>query len=80
MSQVNKVYSVSTIALVARDLGVDEDWLAELAIAMDREDGLIWVYSLENQDGVIAFTDMGVENLTTLIAELGSTPPPPDES
>ena len=79
MSQVNKVYSVSTIALVARELGADEDWLAELANGMDREDGLIWVYSLENEDGVMAFTDMAVENLTTLIADLGSSRPPYDE-
>jgi hypothetical protein len=80
MSQVNKVYSVSTIALVARELGVDEDWLAELAIVMDREDGLIWVHSLDNEHAMMAFTEMGVENLTTLIADLASSRPPPDKT
>jgi hypothetical protein len=79
MPQVNKVHSVRTLALVARDLNIDEDWLEELATGMDREDGLIWVYSPENEDGVMAFTDMGIENLATLIDDLGSSRPPPDE-
>ena len=33
---------------------------------MDVEDGVIWVYGLEN-DGVLAFTDFGVETLVELI-------------
>jgi hypothetical protein len=73
MAQVNKVHSVRTLALVARDLGADEDWLADLANGMDREDGLIWVYSSDDEDGTMAFTDIGVENLATLIADLGSS-------
>ena len=73
MAQVNKVHSVRTLALVARDLGADEDWLAELANDMDREDGLIWVYGIDDEDGTMAFTEVGVENLATLIAELGSS-------
>lgn len=79
MPQVNKVYSVSTLGLVARNLEADQEWLAELANAMDREDGLIWIFSLENEEGVMAFTDMGVENLATLIADLGSSRPSSDE-
>lgn len=66
--QVNKVHSVSTIALVALELDVDEDWLADLALGMDPEDGLIWVFSTEHEDGVMAFTSYGVENLATLVA------------
>ena len=75
MAQVNKVHSVRTLALVARDLGADEDWLAELANGMDPEDGLIWVYGIGDEDGVMAFTDIGVQNLATLIADLGSSQP-----
>ena len=73
MAQVNKVHSVRTLALVACDLGADEDWLADLANGMDREDGLIWVYGIDDEDGTMAFTDSGVENLATLIGDLGST-------
>ena len=75
MAQVNKVHSVRTLALVARDLGTDDDWLAELANGMDREDGLMWVYGIDDEDGTMAFTDIGVENLATLIGDLGSSRP-----
>jgi len=33
---------------------------------MDTEDGVIWVYGL-GDDGVMAFTDFGIENLAELI-------------
>ena len=33
---------------------------------MDVEDGLIWVYGI-GEDGVMAFTDFGIENLIELI-------------
>jgi hypothetical protein len=33
---------------------------------MDVEDGVIWVYDLDD-DGVLAFTDFGVETLIELI-------------
>ena len=33
---------------------------------MDPEDGLIWVYG-PGDDGVMAFTDLGIETLTDLI-------------
>ena len=33
---------------------------------MDIEDGVIWVYGV-GDDGVLAFTDFGVENLVELI-------------
>jgi len=65
--QTNKVHQVFTIDRVARDLGETETWLAEIASEMETEDGLIWVYDLTN-DGVIAFTDFGIENLRELIA------------
>jgi hypothetical protein len=33
---------------------------------MDHEDGLIWVYG-PGDDGVMAFTDFGIETLTDII-------------
>lgn len=66
-SQRNKVHSVTTIARVAIELGVDEDWLWDVANGMEPEDGLIWVYGL-GDDGVMAFSDDGIECLQDLIA------------
>ena len=47
-------------------LGEDEDWLQDVAIEMDQEDGLIWVYG-PSDESVMAFTDFGIETLTGLI-------------
>ncbi len=66
-SQRNKVHSVMTIARVAIDLGVDEDWLWDIAGEMEPEDGLIWVYG-PGDDGVMAFSEDGIECLRELIA------------
>ena len=38
---VNKVHHVKTISRVAKELGEDEDWLFDIAIEMDVEDGVI---------------------------------------
>lgn len=66
MAPTNKVHHVRTIARVAEMLGEDEDWLGNVANEMDQEDGLIWVYG-PGDDGVMAFTDFGIETLTGLI-------------
>ena len=63
---VNKVHHVTTINRVARDLGKTEDWLSDVANEMDIEDGVIWVYGV-GEDGVMAITDFGIENLVDLI-------------
>ena len=63
---VNKVHHVTTITRVARDLGEDEDWLCDVANEMEIEDGVIWVYGV-GDDGIMAFTDFGIENLIELI-------------
>ena len=63
---VNKVSRVKTINLVAKDLGENEDWLSDIANEMDIEDGVIWVYSV-GEDGIMAFTDFGIDNLVDLI-------------
>jgi Transposase len=51
---------------VAKDLGENEDWLFDVANEMDVEDGVIWVYG-SGDDGAMAFTDFGIENLIDLI-------------
>jgi hypothetical protein len=63
---VNKVHHVTTINRVAKDLGENEHWLSDVANEMDIEDGVIWVYSV-GEDGMMAFTDFGIENLVDLI-------------
>ena len=63
---VNKVHHVMTINRVAGDLGETEGWLSDVANEMDIEDGVIWVYGV-GDDGVMAFTDFGIENLIDLI-------------
>jgi hypothetical protein len=65
-THVNNVHHVTTINRVAEDLGEDEDWLADVANEMEIEDGVIWVYGV-GEDGVMAFTDFGIENLIELI-------------
>jgi hypothetical protein len=66
MAAITRVY---TVALVAQILDEDEDWLHELIIDMDPEDGCLTVYGLE-EDGVTALTDDGIDNLRDLIADL----------
>jgi hypothetical protein len=63
---VNKVSRVRTIDRVAKDLGEDADFLFDVAIEMEPEDGLIWVLSLDDES-VMAFTDFGVDSLVDLI-------------
>lgn len=68
-TQLNKESTVKTIDRVSVEIGEDVDWLFEVAIEMEPEDGLIWVFSLEDKDGVMAFTPYGVECLRDLISE-----------
>jgi hypothetical protein len=63
---LNKVSHVRTIDLVAKDLGEDVDFLFDVALEMEAEDGVIWVQGL-GEEGVMAFTDFGVESLVELI-------------
>ena len=59
---INKVHHVTTIDRIANDLGESEDWLHDIANEMEIEDGVI-----VGEDGVMAFTDFGIENLVDLI-------------
>src|ERR1700739_1593948 len=67
MGQVNKVSHVFTLSHVAEMLGEDEEWLFEVAEGMDTEDGQLWVVGV-GEDGVMAFTADGIDNLKDLIA------------
>src|SRR5882724_3559349 len=62
-----------TLSHVAEMLGEDEDWLFEVAEEMDTEDGQLWVVGV-GEDGMMAFTDDGIENLKELIAIHKDTP------
>jgi hypothetical protein len=63
---VNKVSHVRTIDRVANELGEDVDFLFDVALEMEPEDGVIWVQGLDDE-AVMAFTDFGVDNLVDLI-------------
>ena len=63
---INKVHHVTTITRVAEHLGEDENWLRDVANEMEIEDGVIWVYGV-GEDGVMAFTDFGIETLIDLV-------------
>lgn len=68
---------VFTLKYVAEKLGEDEEWLWDLQIDMDPEDGCLWVYGV-GEDGVPAFTDYGIECLEQIIADeraAGRAPP-----
>ena len=65
-THINKVYHVTTISRVAEQLGEDEDWLHDVASEMEIADGVIWVHGV-GEDGVLAFTDFGIESLIELI-------------
>jgi hypothetical protein len=66
MGHVNKVSHVFTLSHVAAMLDEDEEWLFEVAEEMDSEDGQLWVVGV-GEEGVMAFTDDGIENLKNLI-------------
>jgi hypothetical protein len=59
------VSHVFTIAYVAELLGEDEDWLHEISIEMEPEDGFIGVHSV-GDEYTPALTEFGIENLRQL--------------
>ena len=60
------MYSVKTIDRVAVELGEAVNQTFDLAIGMETEDGISWVYG-PGDDSVIAFTPFGIANLQELI-------------
>jgi hypothetical protein len=67
--QRNKIHHVYTVQLVAKRLGADEDLIHELTVGLEPEDGVIWIYGVDDDDGAIAFTDEGVEEVSLLLEE-----------
>ena len=65
---VAAISAVFTIGYVANLLGEDEDWLFDLSIGMEPEDGSLWVYGI-GEDGVPAFTRDDIDNLRETIAD-----------
>ncbi len=66
--QRNKVYAVTTLAKVAQEWEESEDLLHELTEQMDTEDGVIWVYGVE-EHAVLALSEEGIECLRDLLGE-----------
>jgi hypothetical protein len=73
--QRNKVHHVHTVQRVAKDLGVEEDLVHELTLGLDPEDGVIWVYGVDDDDWMLAFTDEGVEEVQLLLQEYNRITP-----
>ncbi|HET9535191.1 MAG TPA: hypothetical protein VFP43_07600 [Mesorhizobium sp.] len=68
---------VFTLEYVAEQLGEPEEWLRDLQVDMEPEDGCLWVHGV-GEDGVPAFTAYGIECLKQIIADeraAGRAPP-----
>jgi hypothetical protein len=65
MASISHVF---TISHVAKMLGEDEEWLWEISINMDPEEGYLWVVGV-GEDGSPAFTEFGIECLKQIIIE-----------
>ncbi|WP_352517375.1 hypothetical protein [Mesorhizobium sp. M0046] len=57
------MHHVYTVERVARDLGVSEALIQDLTLGLEPEDGVIWVYGATDDDGILAFTDEGIEEV-----------------
>jgi hypothetical protein len=67
--QRNKVHHVYTVGSVATRLGVQESLIHDLTVGLEPEDGVIWVYDLDDDDGTMAFTDEGIDEVRLLLDE-----------
>jgi hypothetical protein len=59
---------VFTIRRAAQTLGRDEDLLWDLLEQFEPEDGLLWVYDIDELEAP-AFTSFGLDNLREIIAD-----------
>ena len=60
---------VFTLRRVATMLDEDEDFLHEIAMDMEPEDGRIYVMDLDDEESIVALTEFGIENLKEFLAE-----------
>jgi hypothetical protein len=65
--------NVFTVARVAEMLDEDEEWLDDISIEMDPEDGRITVWG-RGDETVTAFTELGIENLANLVEIYKASP------
>lgn len=63
MAAISHVFAISRVAEM---LGEDEDWLQEISIEMDPEEGRLTVLGI-GEETITAFTDLGVENLAQIV-------------
>lgn len=71
---LNEIRSAKTVDRVATELGGRVERPHDLAIGMEPEDAIIWVYGTADVEAP-AFTPSGVENLVEMIAmERGRRP------
>ena len=59
---------VFTISRVAEMLGENEDWLSEIALGMEPEDGCLTVHGTDDLS-TLAFTPFGIECLRELVLD-----------
>ena len=73
---------VFTISHVAKLLGESEEWLRDICINMDPEEGCLWVIGA-SEHACPAFTEYGIECLKQIIIEeralLAHKPPAPKQ-
>ena len=65
MAAISRVF---TIKRVARILGCEEDLLWDLSDQLEPEDGVIWVYDIDEIQ-TLALTQFGIETLREIIRD-----------
>ena len=70
MAGISHVFTISRVAAM---LGEDEDLLQAISVDMDPEDGCLTVFGT-GDDGITAFTNHGVDNLTDLVKIVKADP------
>jgi hypothetical protein len=59
VAAITRVYAIRVAAEI---LGRTEDLLWDLSIQLHLEDGMLWIYDVDDGE-ILAFTDSGLENL-----------------
>lgn len=54
---------------------MDQDLIYDLTLGMEPKDGVIWVYGIDD-DGVMAFTDDGIEEVRLILEYYRNCEPP----
>lgn len=62
------ITAVFTLTRATEILGEDEDLPWQLSDTMEPEDGVLWIYDI-NEQQTLAFTRQGIDNLRELISD-----------